>query len=300
MFATDRLGALFFLFDVIILSLSIYLSSLGDTYFWVIGQFLMFIFCWHCFTTLHSCGHNSHFRSKRLNQLVGHFVSCFVWTPLESWRILHNLHHKWTGNPYKDPTLGTSNAKPPSLITAVVNFLWKIGFPIVSIFFTFSVFYNPQTYKKVGARPDLLRHIYFASFVILILHLYFIIFQPSLYFHYYFPGFFVYLVVGDIVIISNHAHIEMPGKGEDKFSPKEQGLYSRDLIFSKWVSLFVFYNFNFHSYHHLYPSMPFYRMKYRDMVGDPAPRKKCHWLKWVIKTKKMSLSDLINKSYMDI
>ena len=300
MAATDRHGLIFTLFDICILSMSFYLSSFDHLIIWLAGQFLMFVFCWHCFTTLHSCGHNSHFKKLKFNKFVGHFVSFFVWTPLESWRKLHSLHHKWTGNPYNDPTLSTSNTKPNRFFSSIVNFLWKIGFPIVSIFFTISVFYNPKTFKDVGTRPKLLNHIIIATILILGLHFYLMIFFNEYYFRYYFPGFFVYLMVGDIVIVSNHAHIDMPGKGEDKYTYAQQGEYSRDLIFPKWISLLIFYNFNFHSYHHLYPNMPFYMMKYEDMINDPTPRKKCHWFKWLIEAKKMSLSDLIRESYMDI
>jgi fatty acid desaturase len=298
--ASNLKGLFFIGLDFCILIASVGLSSMDSWGAWFLGQLLMMVFCWHCFTTLHSCGHLSHFQSQSLNVFFGHLVSPFVWTPFNSWRPIHNWHHKWTGNPEMDPTVSTATKPPAPLVAKIVNFLWRIGFPIVSIFFTFSVFYNPKTFRKMGISTSKKRHILIASVLVLAIHFSALIFFPEYYFRYYFPGFFVYLMMGDIIVISNHAHIDMPAKGNERYPPIEQGPLSRDLIFPNWLSLGLFYHFNYHSYHHLYPAMPFYQMRFKDLNSSTGNRKSCPWWKWILEAKSMSLSDLVNKSYRDI
>jgi fatty acid desaturase len=51
---------------------------------------------------VHNCSHNSMFRSKRMNTLVGHFLCRMQLMDFEGWRVAHMLHHRFSNTP-KDP-----------------------------------------------------------------------------------------------------------------------------------------------------------------------------------------------------
>lgn len=46
----------------------------------------------------HDCGHQSFFKSRKLNDRVGRFLSIFTFTPYSYWRESHNIHHAYSGN----------------------------------------------------------------------------------------------------------------------------------------------------------------------------------------------------------
>lgn len=50
------------------------------------------------FMLQHDCGHNSFFRSRRLNSVVGHLCSLITFTPFLYWRRLHARHHQSWNN----------------------------------------------------------------------------------------------------------------------------------------------------------------------------------------------------------
>ena len=50
------------------------------------------------FMIQHDCGHRSFFRSRRLNDLLGHAIGVLTLTPHGYWRKAHNIHHATSGN----------------------------------------------------------------------------------------------------------------------------------------------------------------------------------------------------------
>jgi acyl-lipid omega-6 desaturase (Delta-12 desaturase) len=57
------------------------------------GAFLMRVFI-----IQHDCGHNSFFKSRRLNDLTGFICGIFTMTPYEHWRTGHAMHHATSGD----------------------------------------------------------------------------------------------------------------------------------------------------------------------------------------------------------
>lgn len=50
------------------------------------------------FMLQHDCGHNSLFKSRRLNDWVGRCLALFTLTPYDYWRHSHAMHHAGSGN----------------------------------------------------------------------------------------------------------------------------------------------------------------------------------------------------------
>ena len=70
------------------------------------GILLVFLF-----TLNHECTHQTPFRSRRINEAVGHATGALILLPFLWFRYFHLAHHRFTNDPENDPEL-TSGAKP--------------------------------------------------------------------------------------------------------------------------------------------------------------------------------------------
>jgi len=59
-----------------------------------------FLFC-----ALHEATHHTPFRSRWLNNAVGHFAGFLLLLPFEYFRLFHWNHHRFTQDPLRDPEL---------------------------------------------------------------------------------------------------------------------------------------------------------------------------------------------------
>jgi omega-6 fatty acid desaturase (delta-12 desaturase) len=47
---------------------------------------------------LHDIGHYSYFSTIPVNRFFGAIIGVYIWNPFDSWRMIHNTHHKYFGN----------------------------------------------------------------------------------------------------------------------------------------------------------------------------------------------------------
>ncbi|MEX1248832.1 MAG: fatty acid desaturase [Anaerolineales bacterium] len=88
----NSLVPFFAIWVLMILSLSVsYLLTL-------VFAFLAALFMMRIFIIQHDCGHNSFFKSTRLNNLVGTFLGVLTLTPYYAWRNSHAKHHASAGD----------------------------------------------------------------------------------------------------------------------------------------------------------------------------------------------------------
>ncbi len=84
----------------------------GVPLWWVLlpvqGVLLVFLF-----TLEHECTHRTPFRSRWLNEVVGHGCGIVLLLPFRWFRAFHLAHHRWTNLPGQDPEL--EGGKPRSL-----------------------------------------------------------------------------------------------------------------------------------------------------------------------------------------
>jgi omega-6 fatty acid desaturase (delta-12 desaturase) len=69
------------------------------------------------------------------------------------------------------------------------------------------------------------------------------------------------LVISDLVILSQHSHIDIPIAGNSPVRPirySDQVIYTRSITFPKFLAHYFLFNFNLHEAHHQYPSLPAY------------------------------------------
>ena len=80
------------------------------------GILLVFLF-----TLQHECTHQTPFRSKPLNEAIGHLSGFLIFQPFQWFRYFHLAHHRHTQDPARDPEL-LSGAKPETRRT----YLWHV------------------------------------------------------------------------------------------------------------------------------------------------------------------------------
>lgn len=59
---------------------------------------LLVLFSLRCFSLMHDCGHNSLFRSKRANRIMGFLLGVINAIPQYGWSRDHAYHHKTNGD----------------------------------------------------------------------------------------------------------------------------------------------------------------------------------------------------------
>jgi len=79
----------------------------------LLGYFQAFLF-----TSLHECAHQTAFRSRAGNDLLGHLSGLAILLPYGYYRAFHWDHHRYTQDPERDPELSTP------LPTRGWNLLW--------------------------------------------------------------------------------------------------------------------------------------------------------------------------------
>jgi omega-6 fatty acid desaturase (delta-12 desaturase) len=216
------------------------------------------------FALLHECGHDTLFRSKRANAVVGQLAGFFSLIPFYNWRRIHARHHKWTGWQDVDPT--TAALVPRELKTAeriLVNVCWKFWIPLFSVLYRVNNFWNWPRLKKLFARREDRRALalnmaglvaaYAAIVATLGIATSARLFGVAL---------LVALIAEDLLILSQHTHIpQQLSGGEDvrPFPTIEQEVFTRSLVFPRWLSALLLH-IDAHELHHMYPFVPGYRL----------------------------------------
>ena len=199
------------------------------------------------FAAMHECVHRTAFDSRKLNDIFGWIAGALCCYNFTYYRKYHTLHHRHTQDPELDPELETP--KPKSL-GGYIYHLSGIGFWFLKpkellIAIVGRSRYVPQQAKKAVAisaacQLGLYLALLVGSFVLqtnVVLLLWFlplVLAQPLL----------------RAILIVEHT-----GCSHD-----ENGLTNTRTTLTTWPIRFLMWNMPFHAEHHLYPSIPFFRL----------------------------------------
>lgn len=216
------------------------------------------LFYFRSFSMMHEAVHGCLHQSRRLNDLAGLLFGAFCFLPFAQWREIHLFHHQWAGNVEKDPVmkLVLEFRKPPTRMRAFLSTLWRSWFPILALL-QYQVFWLECASRFWKAKrgldslsmvlPLLLWAAVIAAagwpvavFVIL-------------------PSALLYFALVEVINFPHHMNLPQY-EGETKLSIWEQYKISRSCIYPKLFSHFVLLNFNYHTEHHLFPTLPWYRL----------------------------------------
>ncbi len=258
----------------------------------IIGQILLSFFFLQTFILLHECAHMNFFRTKSLNVIFGNLFGLLTMIPFYTWQHMHNLHHKWTGWRDKDPT--TEKTVEPSnspLVRTIANICWWLFIPIFFLVYKFSNYWNIGKMKRFLPKNRYKKAISYVAIYLIFYLLLFILFGRFLV-SYILPAFILSLVWTELVILTQHSHIEIPiSNGEDvkPIQYKDQVQYTRSFYLNRFFAHYFLFNFNLHEVHHAFPGIPAYWLNKVDLGLPHEPL----YIEWFKKAKSMKAEDYI-------
>jgi fatty acid desaturase len=211
----------------------------------LLGYLLAFLF-----TAEHEMAHRTAFKTRELNDVVGHFAGFAILLPFEYYRVYHWDHHRFTQNPEKDPEL--SFALPGS--KAGLLWYWS-GLPFwwsrIRLLFMHALLGRVTApWIPDAKRGDIIREA-----------------------RYYLLGYIV--IVGASAMLQSLALLWLwlvPVMAGQLFlrpylMAEHTGcLHSENMLentrttYTNWVVRFFAWNMPFHSEHHSYPAVPFHAL----------------------------------------
>ena len=269
-----------------------YLSLFLEIWIYISGQILLSIFFLQTFILLHECGHLNYFKTRSLNIIFGHFFGLMTLIPFFTWQNMHNLHHKWTGWRDKDPTTEKTVKPQESIIMrALANVAWLFFIPLFYLSYKLSNYWNllkinrhlNHTKLRVAAVQVIL---YFTTYVLCIILFPYVILKFIL------PAFVLSLVWKELVIMTQHSHIEIPiskGQNVKPIAYSKQIQYTRSFYINNWIAHNLLFNFNLHEIHHVYPGLPAYFLSKVDLGLTKHPR----YYNWFKQAKSMKGEDYV-------
>ncbi len=246
----------------------------------IFAHFLLSVFFTQCFILLHECGHLHFFKGQQLNRIFGHVFGLLSGIPFYTWMHMHNLHHKWTGWRDLDPTT-EKTIRPSSLVVVriIVNVAWVLFIPIFYLGYMFSNYWNLFKIKRF-LKPSMYKK------AIVHVLIYMLVYTAVVYYFnvqlvkFILPGFLLSLIWKELIILTQHSHIEIPLANGEKVKPisyQEQIAFTRSFSAMPFISKYLLFNFNLHEAHHVQPGMPCYHLHELDL--KPAPKSYINWFK---------------------
>lgn len=285
--ASNLSGALYTGVCLATTALALFLATRSNLALWFAGQLLLAFGLLQWFSLLHECGHETLFRTRRLNTPVGHLAAFFSMIPFYNWKRVHGRHHKWTGWQDVDPT--TSSLVPRALGRAerlLVNVAWRWWLPLFSVIYRINNYWNlPRLwtlFRSPAERRRLARH---AFLLLAVYALLVIVLGPGALLRAVGLGLLLSLIAEDLLLLSQHTHIPQNlshGEAVRPFPTIEQEVFTRSLKFPSWLSAWLV-NVDAHELHHMYPFVPGYRLK----AIDYPTENEIGWWRWVRGAKRL-------------
>lgn len=217
------------------------------------------------FVILHECGHGTLFQKRVSNTLVGSFVSPLCLLPYVPWRNIHFLHHKWVGVIDKDPTQAEllKLERLSGIERLLFRVFWKLMIPVPFMKFVIDCFWK---YPLNEWRAGRSRHLLTGALSILVAGVphgvLLSVIGPRLYLTRFGPAIVLYYVIFELVNLVQHSGLfpYLSDSHPNAIPLREQDSITRSSRVPRWLGFVLFYNFNLHSEHHLFPMLPWYAL----------------------------------------
>lgn len=263
------------LLDIGLFSFALYLLNQGSTFGYIVAQILIAIVGLHNFALFHECVHDMAVRGTFLNSVIGHWCSLFCYLPYFPWKSIHREHHNWTGILDKDPVLKLIQDFDPNNKPRIwlVKKCWKLWLPIAEFFQTLVYWFYPLvliSQKKM--KTKLLKESIFSSLLLIGVYAYLFFVHHDLFnFWNFAPAVALYMIIQEMISLPHHMGLPM-AKYEDigrKFFFWEQHHFARSCHFLFPISELLMLNFNFHTEHHFFPKLPWFRLRQAEKLIHP-------------------------------
>ena len=278
---TDASGAIFAALTTGLTAMGVLLASRPGWWSWAAGELLLGAALVEWFILLHECGHGTLFRTRRWHTAVGHIAAFFALIPFQTWKRVHQRHHKWTGWQDVDPTTATLVPRPLSGFERVlVNVCWRYWIPLFATLYRLNNFWNvPRLFRLFDAAPVRRRLVINTAVMVVAYAAVVTAVGPAMFARVAIAACVVAFIVEDVLLISQHTHIPMGlshGQAVDPYPTLAQEPFTRSMRLPRLLSRAALH-FDAHELHHMYPFVPGYRLG----QVPYAPGNEVSWWRWV-------------------
>ena len=210
------------------------------------GSFIAFLYA-----GLHECIHKSAFKNKRLNEFVGYFIGFVLMRSFLNGRYRHMAHHTFTQHPEKDPDKVDFPTSYLEYLKHITSF--TVWIRIIDNLFRHALGIINKSEKDYIPESEIKSLILESRMMIIG---YFIILSFSLYLSTTF--FLMYWLLPRILgepFLRLVRMVEHTGKDETA-----DMIHNTRTSFPSAFLKFLYWNMPYHVEHHLYASVPFYRL----------------------------------------
>jgi len=269
------------------------LSRSGRWDIWNAGQAVLATALVQWFVILHECGHDTLFRTRRLNAAAGGVAGFMAGIPYHCWVRVHGRHHKWTGWQDLDPTTEALAPRPRTRAErSFLNICWRLWIPVFSVIYRLSNYWHLRRLERLFPRRDDRRAMRRDVLLLLVLYAALVaLCGATRLFQVLGLALVLSLAIQDVLILSQHTHMPQNLSGGHvvrAYPAPEQEPFTRSLRLPRWASMGVLH-FDAHELHHMYPFVPGYhlaRIPYR-------PANEVGWWTWVTGAKRVPADVLL-------
>ena len=263
----DLYGGATFIAESTILAVTLASLMYAAAFSWQywLAQGLLGLSMFRMFVIVHECGHNTLFRRRRANTIVGSIASVFCLMPFVPWRNIHFQHHTWVGVVDKDPTQAhlLDLRRMSQLETTVFRLVWKLWIPVPFMVFVVRVFWLYPYHEFRAGRWVNARDGAWSVAACVIPHVVALaVLGVGQYLVSVGPGIVLFYVMYEIVNLPQHSGL-FPYTSATHPEPiplREQDEITRTTYLPRWLAVCLTYNFNHHIEHHLFPAAPWYSL----------------------------------------
>lgn len=282
-------------FDAGLLALAAILLRAGGAAAFLASQVLLAIVFFNSFSLLHECGHGTASRWPWLNTIIGHLASVFAFIPYFPWKYIHQKHHLWTANLEQDPVLKSLRTFRDRGVPRLAALSWRSWIPVGALLQHVVYLTYPLAMRREGELPAAKAWRSAVS----------VVFMPAgwLALWWLFPdlvrpvnlalAIFIHLVVEELVNLPHH--VDMPTVG-GKLPPWDQHIGTRSCYYPRGLSELICLNFNFHIEHHLFPDLPWFRLRHARALVKPAlgdAYEECVGVGWNLANRRRDLDAIV-------
>lgn len=226
-----------------------------------VSSVLLAVLYFRGFSAMHEAVHSTLHPNKKINDVLGRCYGILCFLPFDHWKEIHLIHHQWAGNIEKDPVrkLVLEFRKPPTTSRRVINWLWKAWFPVLAIMQEY-VFWSLCMMRFLQKNERDLRRFFSLALPVAAWGAIFAFVSWPVTAFVLVPSIVMYLSLVEVINFPHHMSLPQY-EGETKLPLWEQYKISRTCLYQSWFESFVLLNFNYHTEHHLFPTLPWYRLK---------------------------------------
>jgi len=257
----------------------------------------------HLYLIHHETVHGAVFCSPWSNALLGHGLGACLLYPFLPRQQSHWAHHRWAGHPHGDPTNRRIIARLRSLSVVdghCIDALWRTWLPFLA--FTERVaLWRAMFAVTASASQPIAKRLLIANATTAV---FWAVLVGTLAWHrllmhfllWYVPGMFFLLVAEELVNLPHHADAPLVESMKPmEFWRQDEVTHSCQAL-PFWSSA-VLLNFNLHTAHHYYPSLPWYRLPLAERLAQqcsPLIRPIQNEMHWGLQRRKGSFVNLFS------